>query len=139
MQLGCALEDTLISRYMAHYPDRYLRIGEIERDNLFGTPDLIDLNDGGVEEYKLSWMSLKHGPGSEKFWKYEVQLKSYCYMLDSSIGRLHVCYVNGDYKWSKGPESGVVYRVWEYHFTPQQLEENWKMMQTNAKYVQAEG
>lgn len=135
MQLGQALEQTLADRYFAHYPGRYIRIGEVERDGLYGTPDLIDTHINAVDELKLTWMSLKHGPDSDKFWKYWVQLKAYCYMLDTPIGHLHVCYINGDYRWTRSAESGVVYRVWQRTFTKQDLAENWKMLLTNAEKI----
>lgn len=123
MQLGCALEHAIISRFALHDPDRYMQPGEIMVDGLPGTPDLFDVVDYLPHEIKCTWMSTKRSPGDEKFWKYEVQLKAYAYMLGATKGRLHVCYVNGDYK-----GTGPVYRIWEYTWTASELAENWLML-----------
>jgi hypothetical protein len=49
---------------------------------------------------------------------------AYCYILQSQIGRLHVCHLNGDYGVVRGP----VYNVWERRFSDQELRENWRML-----------
>lgn len=126
-QLGCALEDTVATRYERHFPDRYERPGELERDGLFGTPDLLDLEDGAIEEIKLSWMSAAHLPTSDKFWRYWVQVKAYCHMWGTPLCRLHVCHINGEYK-----QAGPIYRVWERTWTEQELERNWTMLLKHA-------
>lgn len=130
MQLGCALEHAISARYALQFPNQYLQIGEIEKDGIHGTPDLVCIYSTlSIHEIKLTWMSTKGGPGSEKFWKYEVQLMAYCYMLSTLIGYLHVCYVMGNYKYNPDdPGSGVIYRVWRYNFTMSELKSNWRML-----------
>lgn len=128
MQIGCAFEDIIADRLSRDSPDRYVRVGEIERDGIFGHPDLVDTRDTAVEEDKATWLSAKHGPGSSKFWKWEVQLKAYCYMLEIPLGRLRVCYLNGDYKWTRSAESGVYVPLYERRFTEGELEDNWGML-----------
>lgn len=133
MQIGCAIEDALSLRYHQDNPDRYIRIGEIERDGIYGHPDLIDCHLGAVKEFKATWVSTKSKPGSTKFWKWEVQLKAYCYMIDLPLGHLQPVHMNGDYKWGKGPESGVQAPIYERRFTDKELRENWEMLLTNAE------
>ncbi len=133
MQLGSALEDAIVDRYSRAYPDRFLRVGELEKDSLFGTPDLFDLEDWVLVEIKLTWMSAKHEPDSVKFWRYWVQVKAYCWMMETAIGRLQVGFVNGDYK-----NFRPVYKVWEQTFTKQELEENWRMLTSHADKMRKE-
>jgi hypothetical protein len=132
-ELGSSFEDALVSalveRYIKNDPNRYARVGELAYDGLLGTPDLVDLTDFAVIEVKLTWMSSRHDAHSEKFWKYWVQLKAYCMMLGTRLGRLHVCHINGNYRDDRGP----VYNVWEDEFTERELTENWLMLTRHAK------
>ena len=135
MELGCALEDAIVQRYVDREPDRYLQIGAVEADDIWGTPDLIDLEDWAVEEMKLTWMSSRWDWDSEKFWKYWVQIKAYCWIVKSRVGRLHVCNINGNYKYGgDDPDDGKpIYRVWERVFSVQQLEQNWEMLKRHGE------
>lgn len=132
LQLGCALETAIVNRYAQQYPDRYLIPGEFERDGLFGTPDLVDTDSWAVEEIKLTWLSSRHDIESVKFWKYLVQLKAYCHHWESSLGRLHVCHVMGDYAENRDPD----YRVYELRFTSRELRENWEMLLDHARTME---
>lgn len=131
MQLGCALEDTLALRWTQEYPDRYIQLGGLEVDGLHGTPDFYDVVDNAIEEVKLTWMSSRHDPDSEKFWRYWVQIKAYCHMLDTRVGRLHVCHAMGNYKFDDG--GGPQYNVWERTFSNQELDENWRMLKSHGE------
>lgn len=139
LQLGQALEHAIIDRYQQHEPDRYVKPGELHKDGLYGTPDLLDTLDYLVHEMKLTWMSAKNGddPASEKFWKYWVQVKGYCWMLETNMAMLHVCFVNGYY--THGKDDGPEYRVWQAVFTEQELWENWKMLLSGAERLRKEG
>lgn len=133
--MGSAFEDAVVAslseRYALTHPGRYVRTGELELDGLLGNPDLFDTVDQAVEEMKLTWMSSKHGPESEKFWKYWVQVKAYCRMMEVQTGRLHVCYLNGNYK--RGEDgTRCEYYVWEAKFTKIELINNWKMIRSAA-------
>jgi hypothetical protein len=137
MELGSAFEDALASaladRYARSDPDRYVRPGPLEKDGLIGNMDLLDVTDWAVIEIKLTWISSRHPADSEKFWKYWVQLKAYCTLVGTRLGRLHVCHINGDYKGSRGP----VYNVWEDEFSEQELAENWRMLVTQSEAMSA--
>lgn len=127
LEVGNCFEWALINRQHIDSPGRYIIPGELEENGIHGTPDLIDTVDWVDEEIKATYMSSRHGPGSEKFWKYETQLKSYCYIMRMEIGRLRVLFIMGDYKGS-GPQ----YRHWEYRFTKSELRENWLMIESHA-------
>lgn len=129
-ELGNALEHAVVERYKIHDPGRYQRVGELQKDGISGTPDLIDTIDWAVDEIKLPWASSNWDIEDPKFWRYWAQVKAYCWMLPTQIGRLHLCHINGDYKWSEG--AGPVYRVWEQRFTKEELAENWMVLKTHG-------
>ena len=137
LELGCAFEDAVVDglkrRHVAHDPDRYCSPGQLELDGLFGTPDLLDVTDWAIVEIKLTWLSSRHDPESIKFWKYWVQIKAYCKMVHTLVGRLHVGHINGNYR-GGDPE----YNVWEWRFTQQELDENWAMLLTHAAVMKRE-
>ena len=136
MELGNTMERAWIDRLKEHWPGRYVVPGELELDGLFGTPDLVDVEDEGVEEFKFTWMSSRNGPDDEKMWKYLVQLKAYCRMMRTGLGRLRVCFVNGTWRWEDKEEGfAPVYRVWEFEFSRRELERNWEMLKGNQDGV----
>lgn len=127
MELGSAFEDAVADRWARRYPDRYVRIGEIEKDDLIGNPDLVDTIDWAVVEVKLTWLSANHACDSEKFWKYWVQSMAYCWMLETNIVYLHVGHINGVYRPMR-PK----YRVWRREFTMNELAANWRMLRNHS-------
>ena len=127
MELGRSFEYALIAMMTKDNPDRYAQPGELELDDMFGTPDLFDTTDGAMEEIKLTWMSSNAEVDGKKFWRYWVQLKAYCKMWGASVGRLRVLFIMGDYRFDAG-SGGPVYRVWEQRFTQEELDENWLML-----------
>lgn len=136
-EMGNAVEDlvakSLADRFARDNPDRYVHGLEMEKDGLYGTLDLLDCVDFAVEDVKMTKKSIRHAIESEKYWHNWVQVMCYCHMIGSTIGRLHVVYVNGNYKYpgEKGFDplfSGWQYRVWEERFTEKQLTDNWRMI-----------
>ena len=118
LQLGCALEDVIALRYNQSDPNRYIQPGEL----LLGgdlpiTPDLLDTRLGCPEEIKLSWISSRHTPDSEKFQRFWWQIMGQCAALNyTTIGNLNITHIRGDYK---GME--VHHNVWQRVFTRQEL------------------
>lgn len=141
MQLGLAHEAGLKSRMVQDEPNRYFEIGEIKKDNITGSPDLIDWILLCVHEIKLTWMSSKNDMSSAKIWKFWIQLMAYVYILDlSTKGRLHIGYINGNYSRFNLEDTLPQYDEWEENWTQVQLERNWNMLRANAddawKYYQ---
>lgn len=108
--------------------NRYaVRIGEIEVDNIVGSPDGVGDWDpyGKVlitdEEYKATWRSANKPP--EDNWYWMTQFKSYCHMLGTTVTILRVLYINGNYK-----GSGPMMRVFRIEYTYRELLENWQMV-----------
>jgi hypothetical protein len=131
-ELGNAFEEEVVvgltNRYAQHDPERYVRPGELELDGLHGNPDFLDLLDFCVNEVKLTKISSKHEPQSPKFWKYWVQVKCYCHMMEWNLSRLHICHINADYSGGIDPH----YNVWEVEWTNQELVENWRMIKSHG-------
>lgn len=133
MQLGLAHEAGLKLRMSQDEPGRYSEIREIKKDNIAGSPDLIDWILLCVHEIKLTWMSSRNDMSSAKIWKYWIQLMAYVYMLDlSTKGRLHIGYVNGNYERYNQQDTLPQYDEWEENWTMQQLERNWQMLRANG-------
>lgn len=126
MSVGSLFEYALIQNFL--HDHHHLDIGELEKDGIFGTPDLVDNDSWAIEEIKCTWMSSNHDPDSTKFWRYWVQVKAYCSMLNTRTGRLRVLHLNGDYG-----DSGPVFRAWEQQFTREELAENWAMLKTQSE------
>lgn len=104
------------------------RIGEISLDGIYGSPDGIIFSDDGVilEEYKCTWKSMSNDPSDN--WRWMMQIKAYCKMLDCKVCRLFVLYVNGNYRDTRGPNP--VY--YEIEFTEKEIESCWNMLKKKA-------
>jgi len=108
---------------------RIVRPGELQLDGVYLTPDGYDTQDHVLEEWKCAWKSSNTDPESKKFWRYWTQVKSYCLALKTNKARLRVLFVNGDYKFKKGP----VTKCWEAEFSDRELKDNWSMLTNHAK------
>lgn len=134
MLLGQALENSLADMYARDNPGEYIRLGELYRDGISITPDLFYIPLDADHEIKLTWMSASHGDdiNSTKLWRFLCQVKTYCYVIGTRIGRLEVFFVNGDYK------SGRVHRrLWTLRFSRKELIENWSLILKQTERMQA--
>lgn len=151
MELGCVWEHAWAHRLMLDDPGRYYREWDdahgywkcgmaVERDNIHGNLDLLDLHDWAVEDCKATWMSTKHGPDSTKVWKWWVQVMAYCWMLGAvtgtpaRVGRLRVAFVMGDWK-----SEDVYTPTWEREWSDEELEANWVMLREHGRRMEMEG
>lgn len=135
LQLGCALESIIALRYTEEFPGRYIQPGELMLGgDLPITPDLLDTLFYIPEEIKLSWISSRHDPSSEKFQRFWWQVASQCCALKTSTGRLNITHLRGDYK---GME--IHHNVWEREFTKQELVSHEAMILRHRDRMLAEG
>lgn len=107
------------------------RPGEISKDGITGSPDLVDLSNGlVVVETKCSWRSVsKFDFGFENnFWAWIQQISGYAYMLETQIAELHAFFVNGDYK----PPMPCTRSI-RIEFTEAELKNRWRMLVNHAK------
>jgi hypothetical protein len=105
--------------------------GECKRDGVIGSPD--GVTGDCLEEVKATWMSRLEkseirgvAPPPRKITeikKWMLQLAGYCYMMGLTRARMHVLWVNGDYR-----NSGPQYFTYLIEFTPAELERTWKNM-----------
>lgn len=137
-ELGNSFEEGIVlgltamgrtSRLMQSDPDRFIRPGPLELDGLTGNPDLLDLQEEAVLEVKLTKISSRHDPESEKFWKYWAQGKSYAKMMGWRTVILHIGHINADYN---RDNIDPHYNVWRWDFSDQQLDENWAMIRNHS-------
>ncbi len=110
-------------------PPRYQRPGEIEVDGIYGSPDAVDTEDGCLAEYKVTWLSSNRA--IESFFKYMLQVKAYCHMLQVTRCRLYVCFVCGNYR-PPVPQ----FKAWQLDFSPHELKDCWRMLRENGKDIQ---
>lgn len=113
--------------------------GEIFVDDLFGTPDAMDLKNWVLEEYKATWKASWRVLNIEReFWYWFHQIMAYAYMISAVKkrwvlqGRLFVFFVNGDYR-----ESGPQIRQFNMEFSIQELVENWDMIKRHHRRMRA--
>jgi hypothetical protein len=131
------LEETLADLTVTADPSRFFRPGEQLFDGILATPDYADLDfygDGscvlGLEEWKVSWKSVKSINDYEKnFWRWLVQMKSYCLMLETLVARQRILFIVGDWRDDISPKCKTL----EFTFTEQELQENWAMLKGHAK------
>lgn len=134
LQLGFAMEDAIAERYAQHFPNRYIRPGELSLGDLPITLDLLDTIPYTPEECKLSWLSSKHDPMSEKFARFRWQVMSQCCALKVRQGRLNITHINGDYK-----GFAVHNNVWEYEWDESELKSHEIMILRHRDRMLKEG
>lgn len=135
-----AFETAMRERYTEGRP-WVKRQGEVEVDGVAMTPDALDTQEGVVEEYKWTRVSLATvlREGFDKKWPgYMMQLKAYCRACKTTKGKLIVYFVNGSYKWGT-PEGDPLPKCWLFTFTRQELEENWLMILSKKREIEARG
>jgi hypothetical protein len=104
-----------------------VRVGEIVVDGIIGSPDgLLVGSETVLQEYKCTWMSSNKAP--EENFKWLLQTKAYCFMLECVKCQLHILHVNGDYRPPRAQ-----YKVWNIEYSPQELIDNWKVLVDHAK------
>lgn len=126
--LGHEIENLWETALTAAFRERApltIRPGEVELDGVIGSPDGINFSDYSLEEYKCTWKSVKTTP--DQIWKWMVQTKGYCKMLDMTRVLFRVLYVMGDYK-----HSGPIYREFWLEFSQEEIDMNWEMLINHA-------
>lgn len=134
MAMGHAWEEFAVSLY----PDLIWQPGEVERDEIYGTPDGItwglrykgeelDVN----EEFKFTTKSMKL-PTED--WYFCRQGMSYCAMKGLNHVRWHVCWVHGDYKKQRWP----IYTRTLVRFEDAEIERWWSVVRRNKEKAKSE-
>lgn len=147
LEMGTSFEDSLVTalanRVQLSDPGRYIRPGELLHNGVYGTLDLFDVINWAVVEVKLTWLSTKWGPDSQKFWKYWKQIQAYCKLMSEftqsevTKGELWICHINGDWKfggggpcqWCGKPIDGPHLHVWADKFEQGEIDDTWNMIE----------
>lgn len=145
MALGFAWEEFAASLY----PEICWQPGEMERNGVYGTPDGISgftpkkgdspkliarevaralkgENQIAIEEFKFTRKKTRKGDEILDEWLWMQQLRSYCGFYSSTLSRLHVAYINGDYK-PLEPK----YMRYVILFTDAEIASTWAMIDKN--------
>ena len=124
MAVGMAWEAFVVQLW----PDLLWQPGEQCRDGIYGSPD--GITEDTLEEVKATWMSRLEKTESKgvappprsiiEMKRWMLQLAGYCHMLGLTKARMHVLWVNGDYRGS-GPQ----YFTYLIEFSKPELERIW--------------
>lgn len=120
-------------------------------DKIHSSPDALDVTDDAewvLEEYKLTWRSMKwleawkpHGSWEplsfeeafeQNFFDWSLQIPGYLQCLSKALGRpirrarLYVFFVMGDYTFQT--KRGPRIRVFDLEYTEAELEQNWRVL-----------
>lgn len=134
MAVGMAWEAFVVGLW----PNLVWQPGEVSRDGIVGSPDGItparEADDVScLEEFKATWKSRLEKSETkgvrppdrkiteQRMWM--LQLCGYCHMMGLTRARLHVLYVNGDYR-----QSGPQYFTYLIEFSQTELERVWNNM-----------
>lgn len=129
MAIGMAWENWVVG-LMPKPPEFRWQPGEWEKDGVYGTPDGMSQVDKRlmVEEFKATWKSERthgeveeHSILEEKIWIW--QLMANCHAKKVVYARLHVLWVNGDYR----PPSPK-YMRYVVKFEKKELAEFWELV-----------
>ncbi len=134
MCIGMAIEAWIVQLY----PDLIWQPGEAELDGIFGSPD--GVTGDCLEEIKATYMSRLQKSETKgvtppprnilEMKRWMLQLAGYCKMLGLLKARLHVCWLNGDYRGS-GPQ----YFTYLISFTQEELDRVWTNMVLPNKHL----
>jgi len=129
MALGLAWEEFAVSLY----PEIVWQPGEEILDGVAMNADGFSID--YMEEFKLTWLKKRTGKEiiSER-WHWMCQVKGYCAGYCQRRVRLHVCYINGDYK----PQQPI-YMRYLIEFSQKEIEDNWKMVVMNRDRAKEAG
>jgi hypothetical protein len=138
MALGLAWEEFCISLY----PNAVWQPGEELLDsvamNCDGLSEITVASSGDchtLEEFKLTWSKRRTGKEiMAERWYWMSQIKGYCAGYGCHHCRLHVCYVNGDYK-----PMDPVYMRYLIEFSHKEIDDNWKMVIMNRERAREAG
>jgi hypothetical protein len=134
MAVGMAWEAFVVGLW----PEIVWQPGEVHLDGVFGSPDGVTppSEQGGImclEEFKATWKSrlqkseergVRPPPKvitEDRLWM--LQLAGYCWMMALNRARLHVLWINGDYR-----QSGPQYFTYLIEFSEEELQRLWTKM-----------
>ena len=130
ISLGLAWEEY----YLPKVPGLVDHPGEMKVDGVYMTHDGESLDVIITEksekyaivchECKATWKSTNTVGDLSGQFMWLAQIKAYCKGLGTRFAKLHVFFVNGDYKYPLSPQL----RIWFIEFTEEEIEGNWDLL-----------
>lgn len=78
--------------------------------------------------------------GSKKSIMYVWQIAAYLKGTGTLAAKLHVLFVNGNYSYDDtDPENGTVYKIFRIEFTEEEIDSNWRMLESHAREMVKSG
>lgn len=96
-ELGNTFEDVMAEALRARL-GLWHKPKPIVCEGIICSPDGWSPTRNRLDEVKLTWCSSKDGLAHPKLQKYMYQVLAYCHALKARRARLHVFYINGDWK-----------------------------------------
>lgn len=75
-------------------------------------------------EVKATYKSTRTVGDMATQWMWLAQLKAYCKGLGTRYARMHVLFLNGDYKYPLGPQL----LIYDIEFTQAEIDDNWQLL-----------
>jgi hypothetical protein len=158
VSLGLAWEEYYSRMIVRRYRNMTFHPGELELDGIAMSPDGISEEDVVIPIYDAYGVQVnsakvhvtrlhefkstkKSCPSSAdeirddpKYWMWRCQMMAYCHALETQHATLHAFFINGNYPWMrKDNKIGTVNRLFDFIFTPQELQNNWRMLTNWAR------
>jgi hypothetical protein len=125
MEMGFLFEDALSAAFGDRMAPRY---DGMLCDGIWANPDGVRLEDGIIEEYKVTWAG-SHTRPPDANWRWMAQVKGYCKVYGFRTVVFRVLYVCGDYAKPIRPQ----YKVFRCEFSELEVEQNWQMILNHAR------
>jgi hypothetical protein len=132
--------------YLPQIPNVKKHPGEMCVDGVYMTPDGIEngrapLGCSGplgrspsiIHEVKATYKSLKTASDLNSQWLWMTQISAYCKGYGTRFARLHVLFLNGDYKYPLQPQV----KAWDIEFEQAEIDRNWDMLREYRDYREA--
>lgn len=128
----------LAERYKLAYPGAHLLTQcELVSDDIYMTPDIINIRDEVIHEFKGTKKSSSHSFSSSKFAHWHMQAKAYCRKVEFNRARFDVLFINGAYE--KGVLGDVVPAAWQVEYTDRELKDNWRIIMNHKRFMEKRG
>lgn len=113
--------------------------GEMQLDGIYMSPDgesldvIITPHNKGqnrlwprIHEVKATYKSTNTVGDLSGQWMWLTQLMAYCKGAKTRYAKMHVLFLDGDYKWPMTPQL----KCWELEFTQKEIDDRWDMLKS---------
>lgn len=126
-EVGNVIEDILSEGLRQRHAGQWCKPEPRHVEGIWLSPDG-HLSGSTHDEFKATWTSSKDGLANPKLKKYEYQVLAYLYGWGILRARIHVLFVNGDYKPPR-----PLFRTFILKPTYREVKANWHMLKQHAR------